>query len=102
MNTEFTLGSDLYFVPRWDAGLASYVRVTRIHSALKRPLLTLGNQLVIAPQLQASGMVARDKAGSFWISKEAFESSRSWFPGTWKLKPFRAAASKSLCAGGAG
>jgi hypothetical protein len=89
MNTEFRLGSALYFVPRWHADLASYVRVTRIHSALKRPLLTLGNQLVIAPKLDASGMVARDKAGSFWISKEAFESSRNWLGRAWKLKPFR-------------
>jgi hypothetical protein len=94
MDTEFSLGSALYFVPRWDTNLASYVRVTRIHSAFKQPLLTLGNQLVITPQLHASGMVARDKAGSFWISKEAFEASRSWLGRAWRLKPFAASTAK--------
>lgn len=98
MDTEFRLGSALYFVPRWDTNLAGYVRVTRIHPALKRPLLTVGNQLVIHPRPDASGMVARDKAGSFWVSKEAFESSRSWPGGVWMLKPVSAAASTARIA----
>ncbi len=75
MKSEFSLGSSIYYVPKCDSGLASYVPVTRVHSALKPPLLTLGNQLVIAPKLTQAGMVARDKGGSFWISKEAFEGS---------------------------
>ncbi len=75
MKTEFSLGSPIYYVPKYDRGLAGYVPVTRVHSALRRPLLTLGNQLVIAPKLTQTGMLARDNGGSFWISKEAFEGS---------------------------
>jgi len=75
MKTEFSLGSPIYYVPKYDTGLASYIPVTRVHFALRRPLLTLGNQLVIAPELTPAGMVASDKGGSFWISKEAFEAS---------------------------
>jgi len=75
MKTEFNLGSPIYYVPKCDSGRASYILVTRVHSALKRPLLTLGNQLVIAPKLYQTGMLARDNCGSFWISKEAFEAS---------------------------
>lgn len=73
MKAGFSLGSSVYYVPRCDRGLAKYVQVTRVHFSLKQPLLTLGNQLVIAPKLTPRGMLARDKAGTFWISKEAFE-----------------------------
>jgi len=53
------------------------VPVTRVHSSLKQPLLTLGRQLVIAPKLTTDGMLARDKGGSFWISREAFEAAQA-------------------------
>ncbi|MFY9639495.1 MAG: hypothetical protein WCD20_15665 [Rhodomicrobium sp.] len=75
MTPNFRLGSPIYYVPKCDTGLAGYIPVTRVHAALRRPLLTLGNQLVIAPKLTPAGMVASDKGGSFWISKEAFEAS---------------------------
>lgn len=75
MKEEFSVGSPVYYVPKCDAALAQYVPVTRIHSSLKRPLLTLGKELVIAPKLKGNGMLARDKCGSYWISKEAFETA---------------------------
>ena len=75
MKEEFSVGSPVYYVPECDAALAQYVPVTRVHSSLKRPLLTLGKQLVIAPKLKQNGMLARDKGGSYWISKEAFEAA---------------------------
>ncbi len=75
MKTEFSLGSPIYYFPKRDTGLASYVLVTRVHSVLKRPLLALGNQLVIAPKLTPVGIAASDKGASFWISKEVFEAS---------------------------
>jgi hypothetical protein len=74
---EFSLGSRVYYVPECDTALAQYVAVTRIHARLKQPLLTLGCQLVIAPKLRRNGMLARDKGGSYWVSKEAFEASLS-------------------------
>ncbi len=51
MKEEFSVGSPVYYVPECDAALAQYVPVTRVQSSLKRPLLTLGKQLVIAPKL---------------------------------------------------
>ncbi|MGO9547392.1 MAG: hypothetical protein ACLPPF_21685 [Rhodomicrobium sp.] len=74
MEERFSLGLPIYYVPKHDSRLARYVRVTHVHSKLPRPLLTLGEQLVIAPKLSRSGRVAQDKCGSFWISKEAFEA----------------------------
>jgi hypothetical protein len=74
MIEEFGVGSPVYYVPECDSALAQYVPVTRVHSFPKRPLLTLGKQLVIAPKLRRNGMLARDKGGSYWISKEAFEA----------------------------
>jgi hypothetical protein len=74
MNVRFSLGLPIYYVPRCDHRLARYVPVTCVHWALSQPLLTLGDQLVIAPKLTQSGRVAQDKGGSFWISKEAFEA----------------------------
>jgi hypothetical protein len=76
METEFNVGSRVYYVPEYDRGRAQYVAVTRIHTSLKLPLLTLGSQLVITPKLTRDGMLARDKCGSYWVSKEAFEASR--------------------------
>jgi len=75
MKDEFSVGSPVYYVPECDTALAQYVPVTRVHSSLKRPLLTLGKQLVIAPKLNRNGLLARDKGGSYWISKEAFEAA---------------------------
>jgi hypothetical protein len=75
MKEEFSVGSPVYYVPKCDSALAQYVPVTRVHSSLKRPLLTLGKQLVIAPEHTRNGMLARDKGGSYWVSKEAFEAS---------------------------
>ena len=71
---EFSVGSPVYYVPECDRALAQYVPVTHVHTSLRRPLLTLGNQLVIVPRLKRNGMLARDKGGSYWISKEAFEA----------------------------
>ena len=74
---EFNLGSRVYYVPEYDKALAQYVAVTRVHTSLRQPLLTLGSQLVIAPKLKRNGMLARDSGGSYWVSKEAFEASLS-------------------------
>jgi hypothetical protein len=74
MTEEFCVGSPIYYVPECNSALAQYVPVTRVHFSLRRPLLTLGKQLVIAPKLKQNGMLARDKSGSYWISKEAFEA----------------------------
>ena len=74
MIEEFSVGSPVYYVPECNSALAQYVPVTRVHFSLRRPLLTLGKQLVIAPKLKQNGMLARDKSGSYWISKEAFEA----------------------------
>lgn len=74
MKEEFSVGSPVYYVPECDRTMAQYVPVTRVHSSFKRPLLTLGNQLVIVPKLKRNGMLARDKGGAYWISKEAFEA----------------------------
>jgi hypothetical protein len=76
MKDEFCVGSPVYYVPECGKEPAQYVPVTRVHSSLKPPLLTLGRQLVIAPKLTPDGMLARDKGGSFWISKEAFETAQ--------------------------
>ena len=75
MNPTFSVGLPVYYVPRYDARLAKYVPVTRIHRSLKPLLLTLGEQLVIAPNLARNGKLAQDRGGSYWISKEAFEAS---------------------------
>jgi hypothetical protein len=77
MKEEFCVGAPVYYVPKCGKELAQYVPVTRVHSSLKQPLLTLGGQLVIAPKLTPDGMLARDKGGSFWISKEAFEAAQA-------------------------
>ena len=77
MIEEFGVGAPVYYVPECDSALAQYVPVTRVHPFPKRPLLTLGKQLVIAPKLRRNGMLARDKGGSYWISKEAFEAQPS-------------------------
>jgi hypothetical protein len=77
MNKDIGVGSRIYYVPECDKALAQYVAVTRIHASLKQPLITLGKELVIAPKLKRNGMLARDRGGSYWISKEAFEASGS-------------------------
>jgi hypothetical protein len=77
MKDEFCVGTRVYFVPKCGKSPAQYVPVTRVHSSLKQPLLTLGGQLVIAPALTPDGQLARDKAGSFWITKEAFEAAQA-------------------------
>jgi hypothetical protein len=75
MKENISLGSRIYYVPECDKALAQYVAVTRVHTTLSRPLLTLGKELVITPKLKQNGMLARDRGGSYWISKEAFEAS---------------------------
>jgi hypothetical protein len=77
MKEEFGVGAPVYYVPECDRALAQYVPVTSVHSSLKRPLLTLGRQLVITPKLRRNGMLARDRGGSYWVSKEAFEAQPS-------------------------
>ena len=76
MRETICLGSRIYYVPECDRSLAQYLPVTHVHSSLKPQLVTLGRQLVIAPKPKGNGMLARDNAGSYWISKEAFEASR--------------------------
>jgi hypothetical protein len=75
MKADFSVGCRVYYVPEYDKARARYVAVTRIHNGLRRPLLTLGRQLVITPDLKGNGMLARDKGGSYWVSREAFEAS---------------------------
>ena len=98
MIEEFGVGSPVYYVPECDSALAQYVPVTRVHSSLRRPLLTLGKQLVIAPKLKRNGMLARDKGGSYWISKEAFEAQprARTRAGPWTAGRFRAGQARLL------
>ncbi len=77
---DFRVGSPIYYVPECDKSLAQYVPVTHVHTSLRRPLLTLGKQLVIELKPKANGMLARDKGGSYWVSKEAFEASQGNAP----------------------
>ena len=55
MRHNLRLGSQVYYVPRFDERLARYVPVTRLHLSLAPPLVTLDHQLVIAPGLRRTG-----------------------------------------------
>lgn len=74
MQYNVKLGSQIYYVPRFDERRARYVPVTRLHLSLAHPLLTLGQGLVIKPKPAADGIVARDTVGDYWISKDAYEA----------------------------
>jgi hypothetical protein len=77
MRHDLRLGSQVYYVPRFDERRARYVPVTRLHLSLAPPLVTLGHQLVIAPEPAADGSVARDNVGDYWVSKDAYEAYRA-------------------------
>jgi hypothetical protein len=74
MHTQFRLGEKLYYVPKHDSPRGAYLTVTRLHLSLTPPLITLEGELVISPKVSKSGIVAEDRLGSCWVSKEAFEA----------------------------
>ena len=61
-------------MPKFDVRLSRYVPITCLRLVLNPPLIVLGNHLVISPNLRSNGMLARNRVGSFWISKEAYEA----------------------------
>jgi hypothetical protein len=77
MQHQVRLGTPIYYVPNYDEQLADYVPVTRLHLSLLPPLVTLGHDLVIAPNPSEDGEIARDKIGGFWISKDAYEAYKA-------------------------
>ncbi len=77
MRHNVRLGSKIYYVPRSDERRARYVPVTRLHLSLAYPLVTLGQDLVIAPNPAEDGSVARDGVGHYWISKDAYEAHQA-------------------------
>jgi hypothetical protein len=77
MRHTFRFGAKIYYVPKFDDRLARYVPITSLRLALKPPILILEHHLVISPKLGKNGNIARDRVGSYWISKEAYEASRA-------------------------
>ncbi len=78
MSAEFSYGDRIYYVPKFDTRLARYLPVTCVRLSSKPPILVLGHHIVISPERRASGSVARDRVGSFWVSKEAYEADLAW------------------------
>ena len=78
MSVEYSYGCQIYHVPKFDARLARYLPVTRVRLSSKPPIVVLGHHIVISPERKANGSVARDRVGSFWVSKEAYEAYLAW------------------------
>ncbi len=77
MQPQVRLGAQIYYVPKFDAALARYVPVTRLHFSLNPPLVTLGHHLVIEARPSLDGTLGRDRVGTYWISKEAYEAHQA-------------------------
>jgi hypothetical protein len=78
MPEEFKYGDRIYYVPRLDKRLTRYLPVTAVRMSLVPPLLILGHTIVIRPRQKQNGIVATDRIGSFWISKEAYKAHRAF------------------------
>lgn len=77
MSYRFKYGERLYYVPKFDSRLARHVMITQLHLSQVPPLLVLGHHIRISPREQKNGKVAQTRIGSFWISKEAYETHRA-------------------------
>ena len=74
MENRYRYGQRVYYVPKYDQRLARYVPITRLHLSLNPPMVVLAYHISIAPRLDKWGNVARDRVGTYWISKEAYEA----------------------------
>jgi hypothetical protein len=74
MRYEFKYNQKIYYVPEFDKRLARHIPITQLRLSQVPPLLELGCQVRLSPRSQANGKVGQTGAGTFWISKEAYEA----------------------------
>jgi hypothetical protein len=74
MSDQFRYNQRIYYVPRFDKRLARHVPITQLRLSQEPPLLVLGHHIRISPRPQTNGRIAETGAGSFWISKDAYEA----------------------------